>query len=68
MNDPQDSCAAIELSPREKELLAKSSSSRGYVPQGEEVEPDHAPAGAASTSIPDPIDSQSADRQPEFHS
>jgi hypothetical protein len=68
MKDPQYTRAAVELSPREKALLAKSSPSRGYAPQGEDVEPDHAPAGAASASFPASGDGQSADRGQEFQS
>jgi hypothetical protein len=67
MNDPRDARAAVGLSAQERSLLAKPSPSRGYVPQGEDLEPEDAPAGAASASFPAPGGHQSADREPEFH-
>lgn len=68
MNDSQHTRVAVELSAREKELLARPSLNRGYVPQGEDVEPEHAPTGAASASFPTQGNDESEDRDPDFHS
>lgn len=67
MNDPRDTRAAVRLSAQERALLTEPSPSRGYVPQGEDLEPEDAPDGAASASFPAPGGRQSADREPEFH-
>jgi hypothetical protein len=67
MNNSQDTRAAVGLSAQERSLLAKPSPSRGYVPLGEDLEPEDAPDGAASASFPFPGGRQSADREPEFH-
>ncbi|WP_161791137.1 hypothetical protein [Amycolatopsis sp. MJM2582] len=41
-----------ELTPAERDLLAGSTGRRGYAPTGPEVEPEHAPPGAAGPSMP----------------
>ncbi|MFJ8914216.1 hypothetical protein [Amycolatopsis sp. NPDC102389] len=41
-----------ELTPEERDLLAGSTGRRGYAPTGPDVEPEHAPPGAAGPSMP----------------
>ncbi|MGH3936425.1 MAG: hypothetical protein ACRDS1_15850 [Pseudonocardiaceae bacterium] len=57
MTDPRDTRASAEPSPREQELPPPPGRTRGgYVPRGEDSEPDQAPTGAASPSTPAPDD------------
>jgi len=65
MNNPH-TYAAI-LSAHEKALLAKPGPSRGYVPLGEDVEPEDPPAGPASVSLSSSEDNQRVDTGAEFY-
>jgi hypothetical protein len=67
MTNPRDTRPATELS-REEASLVKRSPTRGYVPRGEDVEPDQAPTGAASASTPTSEVDDSANHGPEFRS